>query len=383
MRLPRDSVGVPVAASLRPSSSSPSLSSCKLVGNKENVQPPEGSGGGGSSSSSESSTAANLLWLLDFRLDNLLPNDGNIADKMAHVQVNKETGDSVAANSGSSGGSAGRSGGSGASPPAVKPPYTYTELIEQALSEKGPLTVAEIYRWISERFPYFKANDDRWKNSVRHNLSISPHFRKSVKARTGTGHLWTLALPPSARTIAANLAQKAKENNVQSEEVQDEVARACMELLRAEGSPAVQTTEYEPQQQDGRNSPLTFERAAELMLAESGNGNCEGRVHVEFLARPLQLLAHMENGSCSPEFLNPIPRDELMEESGLFSIEDPFNSEMEDPHQNNQCQIQVVTDDNQMQTEEVNFDAFPHAVNDATSMLFGDDYPLSYSYEIL
>jgi hypothetical protein len=43
------------------------------------------------------------------------------------------------------------------------------------------------------------------------------------------------------------------------------------------------------------------------------------------------------------EFLNPIPRDELMEESGLFSIEDPFNSEMEDPHQNNQCQIQVVS----------------------------------------
>jgi hypothetical protein len=60
--------------------------------------------------------------------------------------------------------------------------------------------------FVRERFPYFKANDDRWKNSVRHNLSISPHFRKSVKARTGTGHLWTLALPPSARTIAANLA---------------------------------------------------------------------------------------------------------------------------------------------------------------------------------
>ncbi|KAK4008485.1 hypothetical protein OUZ56_013624 [Daphnia magna] len=382
MRLPRDSVGVPIAAdtSLRSSSSliSSSLSSCKLLGNKENVQPPEGNGSGGG----ESSTAANLLWLLDFRLDNLLPNDGNTADKMAHVQVNKDTGDSASANSGGSGGSAGRSGSS-TSPPAVKPPYTYTELIEQALSEKGPLTVAEIYRWISERFPYFKANDDRWKNSVRHNLSISPHFRKSVKARTGTGHLWTLALPPSARTIAANLAQKAKENNVQPEEVQDEVARACMELLRAEGSPPVQSTEYEPQQQDGRNSPLTFERAAELMLAESGNGNCEGRVHVEFLARPLQLLAHMENGSCSPEFLNPIPRDELMEESGLFSIEDPFNSEMEDPHQNNQCQIQVVTDDIQMQTEEVNFDEFPHAVNDATTMLFGDDYPQSYSYEIL
>lgn len=83
MRLPRDSVGVP-ATSVRSSSPSSSLSSCKLLGNKENVQPPEGNGSGGGAS--ESSTAANLLWLLDFRLDNLLPNDGNSADKMAPVQ---------------------------------------------------------------------------------------------------------------------------------------------------------------------------------------------------------------------------------------------------------------------------------------------------------
>ena len=118
----------------------------------------------------------------------------------------------------------------------------------------------------------------------------------------------------------------------------------------------------EQQNQNGRNSPLTFERAAELMLAETNGSNCEGRVQVEFLARPLQLLAHMENGSCSPgnrrynhpaglidtrlltlaEFLNPIPRDELMEESGLFSIQDPF-PQMEEHHQTNQCQIQVVS----------------------------------------
>lgn len=30
-----------------------------------------------------------------------------------------------------------------------KPPFTYTELIECALEEKGPLTVSEIYQWIS------------------------------------------------------------------------------------------------------------------------------------------------------------------------------------------------------------------------------------------
>lgn len=30
-----------------------------------------------------------------------------------------------------------------------KPPFTYTELIEHALSEKGQLTVSGIYQWIS------------------------------------------------------------------------------------------------------------------------------------------------------------------------------------------------------------------------------------------
>lgn len=30
-----------------------------------------------------------------------------------------------------------------------KPPFTYTELIEHALVEKGELTVSGIYQWIS------------------------------------------------------------------------------------------------------------------------------------------------------------------------------------------------------------------------------------------
>ena len=45
----------------------------------------------------------------------------------------------------------------------------------------------------SENFPYFKAEDDRWKNSVRHNLSMNPHFRKGTKSKQGAGHVWVLA----------------------------------------------------------------------------------------------------------------------------------------------------------------------------------------------
>jgi len=41
------------------------------------------------------------------------------------------------------------------------------------------------------RFPYFREDDERWKNSVRHNLSINPNFRKGRKSQ-GAGHYWRL-----------------------------------------------------------------------------------------------------------------------------------------------------------------------------------------------
>lgn len=56
---------------------------------------------------------------------------------------------------------------------------------------------------ISDRFPYYKSNDDRWKNSVRHNLSINPHFRKGSKAAQGAGHLWTISSRDSESNLLA------------------------------------------------------------------------------------------------------------------------------------------------------------------------------------
>lgn len=55
----------------------------------------------------------------------------------------------------------------------------------------------------SDRFPYYKSNDDRWKNSVRHNLSINPHFRKGSKAAQGAGHLWTISTRDSESNVLA------------------------------------------------------------------------------------------------------------------------------------------------------------------------------------
>lgn len=54
-----------------------------------------------------------------------------------------------------------------------------------------------------DRFPFYKSNDDRWKNSVRHNLSINPHFRKGNKAPQGAGHLWIISTRDSEANILA------------------------------------------------------------------------------------------------------------------------------------------------------------------------------------
>ncbi|XP_073967588.1 hepatocyte nuclear factor 3-beta-like [Choristoneura fumiferana] len=113
---------------------------------------------------------ASLAWLLSFRLDEIV--NVKVPDDEPYVIEPRLP----------------------EPPPASrKPPYTYPELIERALRENGELTVSAIYQWISDRFPYYKANDERWKNSVRHNLSINPHFRKGARAPQGAGHLWSLA----------------------------------------------------------------------------------------------------------------------------------------------------------------------------------------------
>ena len=64
-----------------------------------------------------------------------------------------------------------------------------------------------------DRFHYFKAEDDRWKNSVRHNLSMNPHFRKGGKAKQGSGHLWVLADYDKEESLSQIQPQTTRQQN--------------------------------------------------------------------------------------------------------------------------------------------------------------------------
>ena len=114
-----------------------------------------------------------------------------------------------------------------------KPNYTYTDLITLALRDKTSLTVSEIYQWITDNFPYYKAEDDRWKNSVRHNLSMNPNFRKGGRAKQGTGHVWVLADQSAGPARQEPLAVSS------SEDTTDEAIRKILQSSFPGSSSAV------------------------------------------------------------------------------------------------------------------------------------------------
>lgn len=97
------------------------------------------------------------------------------------------------------------------------PVCSYVALIATVLQEcpEKKMTLAEIYKAITTKWPFYRKKDAQWQNSIRHNLSLNECFKKipkegsqNKKVRPSTSpHLITspTSLPPSLLPFSLKL----------------------------------------------------------------------------------------------------------------------------------------------------------------------------------
>lgn len=78
----------------------------------------------------------------------------------------------------------------------TKPPLSYACLIAEAINstEDKRLTLSGIYKYLADKYPYFRYTKSGWQNSIRHNLSLNKAFRKMPRSvdEPGKGMFWVI-----------------------------------------------------------------------------------------------------------------------------------------------------------------------------------------------
>lgn len=79
----------------------------------------------------------------------------------------------------------------------VKPPHSYATMITQAIlsSPEGVISLADIYKYISSNYAYYRFAKSGWQNSIRHNLSLNKAFEKVPRRpnEPGKGMKWRIS----------------------------------------------------------------------------------------------------------------------------------------------------------------------------------------------
>ncbi|GFT63995.1 forkhead box protein A1-A [Nephila pilipes] len=146
--------------------------------------------------------------------------------------------------------------------PHTKPPYSYISLISMAItnSPTGMMTLSEIYQYIMDSFPYYRDNQQRWQNSIRHSLSFNDCFIKVPRGqdKPGKGNFW--CLHPESTNMFDNgcFLRRQKRFKCKKKEAQRQSQKS---RKQGEGEPPVRseinnTTMTNPSEQPSKSSEM-------------------------------------------------------------------------------------------------------------------------------
>ncbi|PSS10658.1 hypothetical protein M430DRAFT_177497 [Amorphotheca resinae ATCC 22711] len=95
----------------------------------------------------------------------------------------------------------------------TKPPHSYAQLIGMSIlrAPARRLTLAQIYKWISDTYSFYSPSDAGWQNSIRHNLSLNKAFIKQERPKDdpGKGNYWAIQQGMEHQFIKEKPARKS------------------------------------------------------------------------------------------------------------------------------------------------------------------------------